>query len=112
MIGPTLVEDVNITINVVPEQGLFRPDTAITVAAEINTDDNLICSLTAFGEVEGFNTTPVPAVNRSSPISGIITNQSTFSLTCDTQPDETFDDGTTTITVTKVVEVIPTIEEI
>jgi len=114
VIGPPLQEDVNIAITVVPDQNLFLRGTEITVAAEVNTDDNLICELTAFGSVRGLNTTAasVPVVNQSGTVTNTLFNQNTFSLTCDTRADEVFSDGTTTITITKVVDVIPAFEEI
>jgi len=110
-IGPAPTAPNDLKINIQPEQTLFRSGTVAQVSGEINTDDTLNCNLTAFGQGLSFATTP-PAVTNSPNIQGTLNNQNTFLLKCDTRSTEAFSDGSTSVEVTRVVDVIPTFEEI
>ena len=106
-IGP--VSGANMDINVIPDQTLFRSGTDIDVRGEVSTTYNLDCDLSAFGQQESFNTA---VISTSNVISDQIRNQNIFTFTCTTMPGDSFDDGSTSATINRTVDVTPTIQEI
>jgi len=108
-IGPALTPGGDIEIVISPDQTIFQSGTTIDVFGEVSTTYDLDCELSALAQTQSFST---PTVTTSNPINGQLRNQNTFTLTCNTQPDEAFSDGSTSVSVTRIVEVVPTFQEI
>jgi hypothetical protein len=108
-IGPA--PDVSIVID--PDQDLFRSNAEIDVSGVVATDDALLCRLTVLSQSATANTLPSLPDNTIGPISVQLSNMSTFTFTCSIISGlEAFRDGSTTVTTSRTVEVIPSIEEI
>jgi len=108
-IGPSLTPGSDIKIVISPDQTIFQSGTTVDVFGEVSTAYDLDCELSALAQTQSFST---PTVTTSNPINGQLRNQNTFTLTCNTQPDEAFSDGSTSVSVTRIVEVVPTVQEI